>query len=375
MHTLFILGTLWHLFVVQAEFHPVEAHQQLKRGINPPFSFSGQDTSVSPSKLSLNWRALIKEYITVDLTSLAGLEPYAEELRRNWASASKSSVQTSMDTTFESSKIISSCDSHGYMVVTATSLVTLSTLYTHLQMLQTKCQEKGYTKTVSTIQSTKTQVSKVMYTVVKLTSTSDVNTCAVAPSKSPYCGQVQTNMAELRSSFAAIELSITQERVDVSSQLELKSWTSHQDKPQTLGDFFELCREGHQVAQLGCQGVTTSIPAQGPAGIHFPFNSTSMRKSLKKYIPKGCQAIKSWVSNTTSIYSNGTIPGTQGNATNSTNAFIPPLLPVVNGSDNESPRPPKDQASSACQNFSPKALQIVYSSLLFLGLILKLSVF
>ncbi|EGG04174.1 uncharacterized protein MELLADRAFT_108707 [Melampsora larici-populina 98AG31] len=348
MHTSFLFNTLWPILVIQAGFHPTRAHQQLKRGMNPASGSSGQTTSVSHSSFSSNWRALIKEYIAVDLTSLPGLETYAEELKSNWASTSSFTGQTSMETTIKSTKLSGSCDSHGYMVVTATSLVTLSTLYTHLQILQTKCQEKGYTKTVSTIQSTKTQISKVMYTVVKLTSTSDINTCAVAPSKSPYCAPVQSNMDGLRSKFASIELSITQERVDISSKIEINSGTLYQDRPRTIGDVIELCREGHQVAQLGCQGVTTSIPAQGPSGIHFPFNSSSMKTSLKKFIPKGCQAIKSWVSNTTLSYQNGTIPSAQGSTANSTNATIPMPLPNIDAMSNGSPLPPKDQTSSAC---------------------------
>lgn len=371
MYTSFLFNSLCRLLVIQSGFNPVQTHQQLKRSIQSTLGSSSQNTGVSISNSSTNWQVMIKEYINVDLTSLPGLETYSEELRSSWSSVSSS---TSMDTTFQSSKLTSSCDNHGYMVVTATSLVTLSTLYTHLQMLQTKCQEKGYTKTVSTIQSTKTQVSKVMYTVVKLTSASEVNTCTVSPSQSPYCGQVQASMAGLRSTFTSIELSITQERVDISSQIEIKSWDLHQDRPHTIGDVIELCREGHQVAQLGCQGVTTSIPAQGPPGIHFPFNSTSMRTSLKKFIPKGCQNINSWVSNTTSSYPNSTSIGAQGSATNSTNATTQTTLPSVGGIGSGSPQPPQDQTSSACQKFNFKGLEIVHISLLSLGLILKATI-
>lgn len=127
------------------------------------------------------------------------------------------------------------------MFVTATSLVTLSTLYVQLQSLQTQCHQKGYTKTSSAIQTTITQVSKTMYSVIKLTSSSDVDQCTVVPSQSSYCGTLQSNLDNLNSCMSTVETCLNQEHTTTttttSTTTTTKTATTQSDSQDGCGDF------------------------------------------------------------------------------------------------------------------------------------------
>ncbi|KAG0147681.1 hypothetical protein CROQUDRAFT_697500 [Cronartium quercuum f. sp. fusiforme G11] len=350
------------ILLVQTSLRSAYAHRLPRRGMNAGsgISMGNQGASVT-SAPDPNWPVMIKEYIASDIFTLPGLQPYAEEFKTYWSqsSTSQSTVTTSLSQT---SKVASGCDRHGYMVVTATSLVTLSALYTHLQKLQTQCHDKGYTQTVSVIQTTKSQVSTVMHSVVQLTSASNVDSCALPPSQSPYCGQVQTNMDSLKSSLSSIEQSLTVEHVDISTS------TINTDIDDcNSDDLIGVTNEGYQLAQTSCQGVTTSIPAQGSTGIHFDYTSPGMRLKLTKFIPKGCVTVAKWFNDQNLNYPNsGPIP--QGSIPAGV-AITPPSLPGVDGIDNGSPHPQQDNTSSSIRSPMAQLIHVTYLGI-FWGAIL-----
>ncbi|MBW0506585.1 hypothetical protein O181_046300 [Austropuccinia psidii MF-1] len=198
----------------------------------PGTSYSGDlsgtnDDSASSYSDGMNnggdWHSMLEGILNCPLDSLPGLQPLASQVQ---GFVSQSSTKTTSSSSYNQASIMSTgsafdgkgtCDTKGYVTLSATSLTTLSTFYSRLDSFQSSCQKYGLQKTSELVKQTQTSVSKTMLTVVQLTALKEVTTCQLAPAQCEPGKNIQSYIQSFSQQMQVIQQTLTSESKTQSS--------------------------------------------------------------------------------------------------------------------------------------------------------------
>ncbi|CAH7675438.1 expressed protein [Phakopsora pachyrhizi] len=185
----------------------------------------------------------------------------------------------------------SSCDTEGYLTLSATSLSTLSGFFSVVQEYSSSVNQKGTEVNVTMVQKIQAQISYCMVSVVKITITPMVSQCVVPPSETVFSSEIRSNMTLIGEMIKSLRINQQGVSLNQTAGLGIEANSTLTDSygrtiglPNTNLPQKKDCKNGYKNKPgfFDQNGNLTNITGTGPAMIRDPttgqvINSTGLK--------------------------------------------------------------------------------------------------